>query len=166
LSCESDLFPTQAPACNGLQFAAYDASERGRLMDVVERTYEGTLDCAGLNGMRRMEDVIDGYRETGVFRPENWLIAANDDRDVGVLLLADHPRAAHWELLYMGLVPEARGNGWGCEIVQQAQWLARRAGVERIVLAVDAVNQPALAMYERAGFTAWDRRSVFVRILR
>ena len=37
----------------------------------------------------------------------------NDGRDVGVLLLADHPRARHWELMYMGLVPEARGTGLG-----------------------------------------------------
>jgi mycothiol synthase len=174
LSCEAAQFPTRPPECEGLQFAVHDAAERGRLIEVVERTYEGTLDCAGLNGMRRMDDVIDGYRETGVFRPENWLIAVSrpsassgqGERDVGVLLLADHPRAQHWELMYMGLVPEARGNGWGCEIVRQAQWLAQRAGTERIVLAVDAANRPALAMYERAGFAAWDRRSVFVRVLR
>jgi ribosomal protein S18 acetylase RimI-like enzyme len=166
MSCESDLFPTQQPACDELQFLAYDPAERNKLIDVVERTYQGTLDCEGLNGMRRMEDVIDGYRETGVFRPENWLIAVSGGQDIGVLLLADHPRARHWELMYMGLVPEARGNGWGCEIARHAQWLARRAGVERIVLAVDAANRPALAMYERAGFSAWDRRSVFVRILR
>jgi ribosomal protein S18 acetylase RimI-like enzyme len=89
-----------------------------------------------------------------------------EGRDVGVLLLADHPRAGHWELMYMGLVPEARGHGWGRHIARHAQWLARCAAVERIVLAVDAANRPALAMYERAGFAEWDRRSVFVRILR
>ena len=165
LSCEAELFPNQPMVHPDLEFVAYDPREYGRLIDIVERTYTGTLDCVGLNGQRRIEDVIEGYRETGKFRPENWLIAISPKlrEDVGVLLLADHPRARHWELMYMGLAPEARGNGWGCAIARHAQWLARSARVERIVLAVDAVNLPALAMYERAGFGAWDRRRVFVR---
>lgn len=173
LSCEAMQFPDRPPACDDLHFVAYDPDERGRLPALVERTYEGTLDCVGLNGLRQIEDVIDGYRETGVFRRENWLIAVSRSstnsgqckRDVGVLLLADHPQAGHSELMYMGLVPEARGHGWGQQIARQAQWLGRKAGVERIVLAVDVANRPALAMYERVGFVEWDRRSVFVRIL-
>jgi len=80
-----------------------------------------------------------------------------------VLLLADHPSARHWELVYMGLVPEARGRGWGRQITQHAQLMARRAGVDRIVLAVDAANSPALEMYRAAGFEKWDRRHVLVR---
>lgn len=164
LSCEAERFPVQPPTNGELQFVVYDDTQEQRLIDVVERTYEGTLDCRGLNGLRRMKDVIAGYRETGTFSPENWLLAASGGRDVGVVLLANHPQARHWELMYMGLVPEARGQGWGHQIARQAQWLARCAGVARIVLAVDIVNRPALAMYERAGFAAWDRRSVFVRI--
>jgi ribosomal protein S18 acetylase RimI-like enzyme len=151
LSCEAERFPTEPPVSGELQFVAYDPAQPGRLLEMVERTYEGTLDCAGLNGARPIEDVINGYQSTGAFRAENWLIALSRKRDVGVLLLADHPRAGHWELMYMGLVPEARGHGWGWQMTRHAQWLAGRAGVERIVLAVDAVNRPALAMYERAG---------------
>ena len=41
-----------------------------------------------------------------------------------MLLLADHPKARHWELMYMGLVPEVRGRGWGRQIARYAQWLA------------------------------------------
>jgi ribosomal protein S18 acetylase RimI-like enzyme len=41
--------------------------------------------------------------------------------------------------------------------------LARRASVERIVLAVDAVNEPAVRMYRSAGFEMWDRRTVYIR---
>ena len=74
-----------------------------------------------------IDDVIAGYRATGVFRAENWLIVQHDGQDVGVLILADHPQARHWELVYMGLVPEARGCGWGREITQHAQTLAERA---------------------------------------
>jgi ribosomal protein S18 acetylase RimI-like enzyme len=163
MSCEAGRFPAELPEASELEFEAYSGAKRGRLMAIVERTYEQTLDCVGLNGMRTIHDVITGYQGTGVFRPENWRIVRRRGQDVGVLLLTDHPQARHWELIYMGLVPELRSRGLGRHITEYAKWLARRAGVERIVLAVDATNAPALRMYGRAGFEMWDRRTVYVR---
>jgi hypothetical protein len=81
------------------------------------------------------------------------------------LLLADYPEQENWELLYVGLIPSARGHGWGREITRHAQWLTRQARRPRLVLAVDAANEPALRMYAALGFRAWERRRVFVRIL-
>jgi len=117
----------------------------------------------GLNGVRDVDSVVTGYQATGNYRPENWQIVRAGGEDVGVLLLADHPKAGHWELMYMGLAPEARGNNWGRQVTQYAQWLARSARVERIVLAVDSVNEPALRMYRSSGFEIWDKRDVYVR---
>ena len=99
----------------------------------------------------------------GVFRPENWLFVRSGAKDVGVLLLADHGMSQHWELVYMGLVPAARGKRIGAAIVQHAQQLVHRAGVARLVLAVDAANSPAIKMYNESGFIAWDTRIVYVR---
>jgi ribosomal protein S18 acetylase RimI-like enzyme len=146
-----------------LHFEPYDEALRERTTRIVERTYEGTQDCPAMNGKRQMIDVIDGYQATGVFRPNLWSIVCAGGEDVGVLLLTEHPAARHLELIYMGLVPEARGRGWGGLISQQAQRISVRAGVDRLVLAVDAVNEPALAMYREVGFRGWDQRSVFVR---
>ncbi len=119
--------------------------------------HEHSTACATL------DHVINGYQATGVFRPENWLFVRSGGQDVGVLLLADHPKGRHWELMYMGLVPEVRGRGWGRQITRYAQWLARGAGVERIVVAVDAANSPAVAVYRDTGFELWDQRAVYVR---
>ena len=163
MSCEANRFPTDPPTASQLEFEPYSGAKRGRLMAIVERTYERTLDCVGLNGMRTISEVITGYQDTGVFRPENWRIVRRRGEDIGVLLLTDHPQARHWELMYMGLVPESRGSGCGAEITQYAKWLAHCAGVERIVLAVDAANMPALRMYRMTGFEIWDRRTVYVR---
>jgi ribosomal protein S18 acetylase RimI-like enzyme len=165
LTCEAERFPAELPQMPGnkLSFLEYDKSLRGRLARLIELTYQGTLDCPTLNGARSLDDILVGYQATGVYRPENWLIVRCDDHDVGMLLLADHPQAGHLELVYMGLVPEARGRGWGRQVTHHAQRVAQSAGAERIVLAVDADNEPALRMYRSAGFEAWDRRSVYVR---
>ena len=100
----------------------------------------------------------------GAFAPDQWLIVRHQGRDVGCLLLADHPEPGNRELVYMGLVPAVRGHGWGSHITQHAQWLARQAGRPRLVLAVDAANGPAIRVYESLGFRAWDRKSVYLRV--
>jgi ribosomal protein S18 acetylase RimI-like enzyme len=162
LTSEGSRFPVGGSQTD-LVFESYEPSQRSRLIALIERTYDGTLDCTALDGVRNIEDVINGYENTGVFRSENWLIVLGDGKDVGVLLLADHPKAGHFELMYMGLVPEARGRGWGRQIAEHAQRMVRRAGAARIVAAVDAANTPALRMYQMAGFDIWDRRTVYVR---
>jgi mycothiol synthase len=163
MTAESSRFPLAAPP-GGLEYVAYNGTQRGRLLELVARTYEGTLDCRELDGVRDLDHVINGYQGTGAFRPENWLFVRKDGRDVGVLLLADHPKGRHWELMYMALVPDARGRGWGRQIARYAQWLGRGANIERIVVACDAANWPAIAMYRDSGFELWDERAVYVRV--
>ena len=163
MTAESARFPLTAPDSE-LEYAPYHATQRGRLIDLIGRTYEGTLDCRDLDGVRDLEHVLNGYQATGVYRPGNWLFVRDGSQDVGVLLLADHPKGRHRELMYAALVPEARGRGWGRQITRYAQWLARGAGVDRIVVAVDAANLPAIAMYRDSGFELWDQRAVYVRV--
>ena len=65
--------------------------------------------------------------------------------------------------MYMGLGAERRRNSvaTSCRALEA---MARDAGAERVVLAVDAENIPAIKMYNETGFRAWDRRSVFVQL--
>ncbi len=161
LNWETTSISTAVPS--ELMFEPYRATQRNRLSKVVEATYDGTQDCAAMNGRRPMAEVLDGYQATGDFSPENWLFVRIDADDVGVLLLADHRAARHFELMYMGVVPSVRGRGFGREIVRAAQRHAHAAGTDRVVLAVDAENFPAIKMYNDTGFTAWDQRTVLVR---
>ncbi len=164
MTCESLRFPIAAPEPCELDFVPYDGTQRGRLIKLIGRTYDGTLDCTGLDGVRDLENVVSGYQGTGEYRPENWLFVQNGGQDVGVLLLTDHPKGRYWELVYMALVLEVRGRGWGRQITHYAQWLVRGANVERIVVAVDAANSPAVDMYRSSGFELWDRRVVYIRV--
>ena len=164
--CTGDSFPTSDPreiSATPYEVEPYDETQHERLTGIVERTYEQTLDCPDLDGVRDIADVLAGYRATGQFNPARWLFVRCKGRDAGCLLLTDHPSAEQWELIYMGVVPEQRGRGLGVELARYAQWLAGKADTQRLVLAVDAANEPAIAAYIAAGFSAWDRRSVFLR---
>lgn len=155
-SCEE---PSIAP----FELETYSTTNRERFIATLEQTYDNTLDCPALNGVRQTCDVLEGYQATGSYSPENWFLLRYEGRDAGCLLLSDHPETDQYELVYMGLVPEARGNRLGQSITQFARWRTHQAGRKRLVLAVDAKNEPARAMYEATGFARWDRRHVWVR---
>jgi len=128
------------------------------------RTYVGSLDCPALNGVRASDDVLAGYREQGTLVSSCWYFIQQQDSDIGALILSKHVESESWELVYMGLVPEARGAGFGQQIIEFAMWQAGRGGAKRLVLAVDEANQPAIDMYQRAGFVGWNYRTVFARL--
>ena len=155
-------FPPVRPECL-LEFEPYSPATHQRLARVVEATYRQTMDCPGLESVRAVDDVLAGYRQMGAFDPGRWLIVCHAGGDVGCLLLTDHPRHQNLELVYMGVVPAARGKQWGYQIARYAQWVARQMGRQRVVLAVDEGNWPALKMYRQAGFEAWQRRTVWAK---
>ncbi len=157
-----DTSPHEMPQTE-LQFTPSTRGETRRWERLIDHTYRDTLDCSDLDGVRGTPDVMNGYLRTGVYRPEWWVFAQHGGQDVGCVLLADHPEHDQAELMYMGVVPEVRGRGWGLELARFAQWIVRRAGRARLVLAVDDANWPAQNVYKSAGFDVWDQRSVFVR---
>lgn len=162
--CSRDRFPNE-PATTPFKLDAYTAQDRTRLARLVDRTYEGTLDCPTLNGLRTTDAVLAGYERSGDAGTSLWQIATDGGADIGCLLLSDFPRQDQWELNYMGLVSEARGRGWGRDLVQQSLWQARNAGRGAVVLGVDRANHPAVAMYQACGFDQWDCRAVWLREL-
>jgi ribosomal protein S18 acetylase RimI-like enzyme len=164
LVSESESFPETEPPCV-LTLVPYSDRDADRLAHIIERTYQDSLDCPAACGMRSVADILAGYAATGTSGTAQWLLLANEQTAVGCLLLTDHATDDQWELVYLGLVPDVRGRGWGFQVTRQAQWLTKQAGRKRLVLAVDAENGPAIAAYSQCGFTAWDRRSVFVRTL-
>jgi RimJ/RimL family protein N-acetyltransferase len=154
----------QRPPTAELAFTKYAISQYERLARVVAATYVGTRDIPALDGARSLNDVLEGYRQTGAFDPSRWFFVQYQGQDVGCLLLADHPRSGHCELVYMGLVPTVRGRGWGLDMARYALQQTDLLGRHLLVLAVDGDNDPALVTYARAGFTEWDRRCVFLKI--
>eukprot|EP00913_Durusdinium_trenchii_P028389 g26617.t1 len=133
-----------------------------RFADVIERTYIGSLDCPGLDGIRSGSDSISSHSATGVFMPENWTIFRDEGRDVGVLILADHPDQDAWEVVYMGILPQARGRGYGKAMLLRGLHAARESARGSVVLAVDSRNRFARRVYDELGFEPIEVRSVHV----
>jgi ribosomal protein S18 acetylase RimI-like enzyme len=147
-----------------LRFVGDAGREPARLQQAVEQTYVGTLDCPGLDGVRPLEQVFEGYRSQGRHWPQHWYLVQAEGQDVGALILAEHPELGNWELVYFGLAAPVRGRGWGESVVRFAIDVATRQGAERLVCAVDAANLPALNVYRRLGFVDWAERIVYARL--
>jgi ribosomal protein S18 acetylase RimI-like enzyme len=145
-----------------LHFETFDPSQKARWKRVLAETYVGSLDCPQLDSLRSLDDVLDGYQATGDFDPEVWLLGILEGNDVAVLLLAPYTKTQQMELIYMGVVPSARGRGIGAAILRQAQEMSHVRQAKKLVLAVDAANAPARALYEQAGFFEWSRRSIYI----
>ena len=164
LAAEWNCFPDALLALP-FDLHSWPAEDESSVAQLLEATYVGTLDCPRIDGLRKSPDVLAGYRAVGESGDKLWHVVRAGGELVGCLLLADHPATRQWEIVYVGLIPRVRGRGWGLELTRHAQWLARSAGCERLVLAVDAANEPAIRMYSLAGFRAWDRRAVWIKPL-
>jgi mycothiol synthase len=128
------------------------------------RTYVGTLDCPEVNGIRNIDEVIDGHRAQGVFDPARWWLVREGEKAVGVLLMTEMPESGDWELAYMGVASEARRRGFGREILLHALCEARAADAPAVTLSVDARNRPAWDLYRSLGFEPYDQRLVYLAI--
>jgi ribosomal protein S18 acetylase RimI-like enzyme len=67
--------------------------------------------------------------------------------------------AGTWYLQVVGLFAEYRGMGLGQRLLDQADSLARQAGLSRITLITESFNARAIAAYLRHGYREWDRRT-------
>lgn len=172
MTCEPRQFPAQPPALPGFKLTPFQPGDEAALAELIDHTYVGTRDCPALNGLRDTLDVVEGYKHVGEFQPDLWLILesqmdsstnSSSTRWAGCLLLAKHPPQPTMELVYVGVIPNFRNQGLGTKLTRHAQWLAGQAQCERLVLAVDAENEPAIATYAATGFWAWEERAIWVK---
>jgi mycothiol synthase len=144
----------------------YREDLRDELLEVLNASYEHTLDCPGLRGYRRTEDILEGHKSSGHFTPELWTLLWLEGRPAGALLL--NPAADHQsvELVYLGLAPAARGRGLGTALLHHGFGLLADRSERTIHLAVDEANVRALRLYLREGFVAVLRRNAMIRPVR
>jgi mycothiol synthase len=146
-----------------LDHQSFNASNADRYASVIERTYQGSLDCPFLNGFRTGVDALASHRLSGSFDPAGWRLYRIGNEDVGVFLMNEHPDQDAIELVYFGIVPEFRGQGLGRRVLADGLQAAALTGRAAMFLAVDCRNIYANALYSERGFAELARRRVMLR---
>ena len=176
-----------------LRPVVWDREERRlAFTQLVEATYAGTLDCPELARYRTTNETLRGYQTAASFAPDLWfeVLDANssDNTPLGCMILAKHeeshentqtsdanretesrrdpsarPEGPVIEIVYMGLLPETRGKGFGRQLVDQAAQVAVNLGGTRFILGVDQTNRPARDIYNARGMTPLLSETVWVK---
>jgi mycothiol synthase len=162
--CHMERSLTDVPAkpISPLRFETYSPKNAAEFAVTLERTYEGTLDCPELNGMRSIDEIIAGHRGQGRFDPQCWWLAYDGARPAGVALLAEMPDAVTWELAYVGVVPEYRQRGIGRFLTLHALHALLTRPATRMTLVVDDRNAPARRLYTSLGFVETEISTVLL----
>ena len=134
-----------------------------RFAAVIEATYIGSQDCTVLEGLRTGREALASHRLSGQFCSDLWILYKDANVDVAVVLLNRHPDQSAVELVYFGVIPSARGRGYGRTALIQALNTAAAQGSQLAFLAVDAKNACAIDIYAQVGFTHLSRRQALFR---
>ncbi len=143
---------------------AYTPETHAVFTETLQATYLQSLDCPALAGVRTIEDIITGHRHVGRYEPALWQVLLTGGSPSGVLIAALHDDQHALEVVYMGIVPGARGRGFAARLLQRANDLARMSSMRYLTLAVDGANEPALRAYLRFGFTHRATRRAFIAL--
>lgn len=153
------------PAPDGIEIVTCARDSDEELAGILEASYEDTLDCPGLCGLRRTSDIIAGHRATGIHDPDQWKILRSDGRTAGVILLNETSAEDAIELVYLGMAREFRGQGLARHLLEDAISGLSGSSYRRMTLAVDTLNQPAIRLYERNGFRGTAHRLALIQPL-
>lgn len=159
-----DLLDLPKAANSGWRIEKYRPALAADFAATLERTYEATLDCPELNGVRTIDEIIAGHRAQGRFRADWWWLAYAGDRPAGVLLLSEMADGTTWELAYLGVVPEQRGRGLARYLLNRAMHELRDTSALHLVLAVDERNHPARQLYRSLGFVPLESSDVYLYV--
>lgn len=108
------------------------------------------------------------------FDPAGFLLAVREDtgRLLGFHWTKVHPAGVHprtgahpaiGEVYVVGVVPAAQGMGLGRALTLAGIEYLHKAGLQAIMLYVDADNAAAVGLYDRLGFTRWDTDVMYER---
>jgi ribosomal protein S18 acetylase RimI-like enzyme len=154
------------PAGVSLRRMADTPADMSLLCKALDRTYEQTMDCPELCGLRDVGDVLESHRSVGVFDPGMWWLILDGVEPEGCMLLSVCPEQSSVELVYLGLSPRLRGKGLGGQLLMLGVQSLTGRGEKTLTCAVDTRNVPAMALYRRCGFHRFATRVPFVRSLR
>jgi GNAT superfamily N-acetyltransferase len=159
--------PPKVPS--SLRLHTYSPATHALFRDAIAASYQGSLDCPALDGVREVDDVIEGHKAAGDFIPALWSVLTDEHRGgspAAVLLLSPTGNGETLELVYLGVAKPYRRQGLGHWALRQALCETYRQGLPKLTLAVDATNRPALKLYHQFGLQHIHERLALMKNLR
>lgn len=162
------ILPSTGPAAiaqslpPGIRLETYRPDNHQLFATAIQDSYQQTLDCPALSGLRHIEDVIAGHQAVGTFDPALWFLLLEKEHAIGCLLLAKIPARQAMDLVYLGLAPTARGRGLSRALMQMLIYQTRQQSCALSSLSVDEINVPARKLYQRFGFSVVARRRTMI----
>ncbi len=144
-----------------LQFVPLDDSIRTHFSEVVQQTWEDSLDCVELEDSRTIEALLSDYERRCLGQLGHWYLVRQEKEPVGCLLMDSPPETTPLEIVYWGVLPRFRGCGFGRQILEFAREIGARQQ-SMITAVVDNENWPAINAYKQAGFSTVDHQRLFV----
>jgi ribosomal protein S18 acetylase RimI-like enzyme len=146
----------------GYDMMNWSEAHRGLFALAIQKSYEQTLDCPGLLGLRQMSDIIAGHMSSGQFVPELWSVVRHGGEPAAVMLINPAPPRRGAELVYLGVSPAERGRGLARRLVEYGLARVQQHGAASLSLAVDDQNTPALRLYRSLKFHAYARKRAMI----
>lgn len=150
----------------GMELHTYSPHTHDFFTAAIQQSYADSLDCPALSGLRSIEDVMIGHKGAGEFDPKYWFVLMQNSQPLGVALLSPLPANQSMELVYLGLIPQARRKRLGDFLFRHALATTARCPWPRLSFAVDSLNRPALDLYFRHGMQRIGSKIALLRDLR
>jgi mycothiol synthase len=152
----------EPPERAGVEWLTYTSARRADFAETVSQTYTGSADCPELTGLRPIEDVLIAHEASGRFVPALWGLLQVRGEHAGCVLLSQLAEGLVAEIVYLGVVPQCRGQGLGRLLVQWALTQARTHGSVQVTVVVDGRNTAARGLYDAFSFRPMARRTALL----
>lgn len=146
----------------GLKLVTWGEAGRPTFERAILASYEETQDCPGLLGLRDIDDIICGHMAAARFEPGLWFAVVDGDEPAAVMLLNSIPQRRAVELTYLGVGRRWRRRGIARALLQYGLSVAWRHGAQRMLLAVDQNNVPAMRLYRSLEFAGGSRKLAMI----
>lgn len=156
-----DLSADEIARSESLEYRSVNSLPANVVENVALRTYAGSLDCPEVNEHRTAAEALAGHRGGQAINPGTWWVAFQQTEPVALLLCND--TGGHtWDIAYLGVAPEFRGQGLGRDLVNHALFEAKAEDILTVTLTVDERNHPARELYRKTGFEPYDEKVVYL----
>lgn len=154
----------QQNACETQAIHSYSEEIASQFEQAIEKSYQQSCDFPEVSQGRSASQALQGHRQVGVFDPENWKLLTLEGQNAGLVLAACVSPQEDWELVYLGLDAEFRGQKLGSFLLAWACARAFSQGGKRMTTGVDSRNGSAVRLYEKLGFRQVSQQMVFAWI--